>query len=319
MKKGKLFLGILFAAMFGTLQAQTVIDFEDLSLEPDTFWNGSDLSGGFETKGVFFVNYYDTTWGSWIGFAYSNKTDTNTAGYTNQYSTAAGKGADGSEIFALAYVSAYSPNYIKLNGYDGGSVIEGFYITNNTYAYISMRDGDAYSKKFGGDDGNDPDWFKLTVTGYLSGSETGTVEFYLADYRFADNDSDYIVKDWRWFDLSSLGTVDSITFALSSSDTGQYGMNTPAYFCMDNLTLSEDFNGTVEFNFSGINIYPNPVVDYVFVSERFDRAQVYDVNGVQLASVTNDNKIDFSKLNSGVYIIKLKKSGKIHTFKVLKK
>ena len=319
MKKGKLFLGILFAAMFGTLQAQTVIDFEDLTLEPDTFWNGSDLSGGFETKGAFFYNYYDTAWDTWASFAYSNMTDTVTAGYTNQYSTAAGEGAEGSEIFALAYVSPFAPNYIKLNGYESGSTVEGFYITNNTYAYISMRDGDAYSKKFGGDDGNDPDWFKLTVTGYLGGSETGTAEFYLADYRFADNDSDYIVTDWRWFDLTSLGTVDSLTFALSSSDTGEYGMNTPAYFCMDNLTLSEDFNGTVEFNFSGISVYPNPVVDYVFVSERFDRAQVYDVNGVQVASIINDNKIDFSGLNSGVYIIKLRKSGKIHTFKVLKK
>jgi hypothetical protein len=319
MKKGKLFLGILLATMLGSLQAQTVIDFEELNLPADTFWNGSDLSGGFQSKGVYFVNYYDTSWDVWSGFAYSNKTDTVTAGYTNQYSTAAGQGAEGSQIFALAYVSPYSPNYIKLTGYEGGSIIEGFYITNNTYAYISMRDGDAYSKKFGGDDGNDPDWFKLTVNGYYNGNETGTAEFYLADYRFADNDSDYIVKDWRWFDLTSLGTVDSVTFSLSSSDTGEYGMNTPAYFCMDNLTLSENFNGTVEINFSALNVYPNPVVNYLYASYRFDKAQVYTTNGVLVKTITNDNKIDFSNLKNGIYILKLEKSGKLSNFKILKK
>ncbi|MEZ4953573.1 MAG: DUF4465 domain-containing protein [Saprospiraceae bacterium] len=33
-----------------------------------------------------------------------------------------------------------------------------------------------------------------------------------------------------------LGHVDSL-FTLSSSDAGVFGMNTPAYFCLDNLTL----------------------------------------------------------------------------------
>jgi hypothetical protein len=31
--------------------------------------------------------------------------------------------------------------------------------------------------------------------------------------------------------------VKSLEFGLSSSDSGQYGMNTPAYFAMDHLTL----------------------------------------------------------------------------------
>ena len=61
------------------------------------------------------------------------------------------------------------------------------------------------------------------------------MDFYLADYRFADNGLDYIVDDWSWVDLTSLGAVDKLQFGLSSTDNGFFGMNTPAYFAMDNM------------------------------------------------------------------------------------
>ena len=61
------------------------------------------------------------------------------------------------------------------------------------------------------------------------------VEFYLADYRFDDNAQDYIVSDWAWVDLTGLGVVYGLEFALSSSDVGNWGMNTPAYFAMDSF------------------------------------------------------------------------------------
>ena len=57
---------------------------------------------------------------------------------------------------------------------------------------------------------------------------TGTVDFYLAK-------DGKILKDWTYCDLSSLGEVTKLTFALSSTDNGDYGMNTPAYFCIDEL------------------------------------------------------------------------------------
>ena len=65
--------------------------------------------------------------------------------------------------------------------------------------------------------------------------QIGTVDFYLADYRFADNSKDYIVENWEYVDLSSLGVVKSLEFSLNSSDAGVFGMNTPAYFAMDDL------------------------------------------------------------------------------------
>jgi hypothetical protein len=61
---------------------------------------------------------------------------------------------------------------------------------------------------------------------------TGKVEFYLADFR---NGKSLIVKDWTYVDLSSLKLVDRIKCTLTSSDNGDYGMNTPGYFCIDNF------------------------------------------------------------------------------------
>ncbi|MEZ4565949.1 MAG: DUF4465 domain-containing protein [Desulfobacterales bacterium] len=40
--------------------------------------------------------------------------------------------------------------------------------------------------------------------------------------------------------MSALGMVKELTFSLSSTDTGDYGMNTPAYFAMDNFDESDD-------------------------------------------------------------------------------
>jgi hypothetical protein len=97
-----------------------------------------------------------------------------------------------------------------------------------------MLNGDAYAKKFGGVSGDEEDWFLLTITGKdAGGTEVGSVEFYLADYRFADNGQDYIVNTWEYVDLMGLGVVESLEFSLSSSDMGSYGMNTPAYFALD--------------------------------------------------------------------------------------
>jgi hypothetical protein len=125
----------------------------------------------------------------------------------------------------------------------GGTYVKGTYINNSTYAYYSMRDGDQFAKKFGGVSGDDADWFMLTVTGWLNGqAKNDTVNFMLADYTFADNSQDYILNEWAWLDLQVLGNVDSLQFSLSSSDAGQWGMNTPAYFVLDNFTTADVAN-----------------------------------------------------------------------------
>ncbi len=217
--------------------AQTVSDFENLTLSPNSFWDGSDLSGSFASGNVNFHNTYNTGWGIWdSGFAYSNMKDTTTSGYTNLYSARTAIGYSNSANYAVGQNNAK----LHLTGAAAGKQINGFYATNSNYAYFSMKDGDSFAKKFGGVTGNDPDWFKLSVTGYYNGTPIfDTVDFFLADFRSADNAQDYILKDWQWVNLTTLGNVDSLVFLLNSSDTGTYGMNTPPFFCIDNFTTAD--------------------------------------------------------------------------------
>jgi hypothetical protein len=114
-------------------------------------------------------------------------------------------------------------------------LLTGFYVTNSTYAYLSMRDGDSYAKKFGGENGTDPDYFKLIISGTDIFGNLKSVEFYLADFTFEDATEDYILKNWEWIDLSSLGVVTGVSFGFESSDMSFGYINTPTYFCIDDF------------------------------------------------------------------------------------
>lgn len=217
--------------------ANNVSTFDDLLLGAESHF-GPTAPAVF-TSGAATFGYNYTDWGGccWDGWTYSNHTDVATAGFENQYSSYAGSGAQGSANYGLAYVADLSSGVDVALSAAGG--VSGAWFSNTTYAALSMRDGDGFAKKFGGASGNDADYLLLTITGLSSsGQATGSVDFYLADYRFADNSQDYIVKGWSFVDLSGLGAVSKLNFKLSSSDNGAFGMNTPAYFAMDGLTAA---------------------------------------------------------------------------------
>ena len=231
-----------------------IADFEDLVLTPESWWNGSDGSGGFVSGGTHFSNSYNADWGSWDGFAYSNATDTTTQGIAAQYNAITGIGQGNSSNYAIGWVGWTLPPVVTL---ESPGVVDGLCVTNCNYPYYSMQNGDMFSKKFGGAAGDDPDWFMLTVTGKdADGAVTGTVDFYLADYRSTDNSADYIVDTWQYVDLTSLGVVESLEFTLSSSDVGDWGMNTPAYFAIDTLVIGSTVSEP--YTEAGINGYVDP-------------------------------------------------------------
>jgi len=215
------------------------VDFEDLTLNPDSYYNGSDKAGGFTSGEASFNNFFDDTYGAyWEGFAYSNTTDTTTLDFTN-YSAVAGSGAGGSVIYGVGYQGFMGSVPTITLGASGK--LKNCYITNTTYAYLTMRDGYSPAKKFGGESGTDADWFLLTITGKdADGNTTGTVEFYLSDFRSDDSADDYIIDEWTQVDLSGLGEVKSLEFTLASTDNGDYGMNTPAYFAIDDINFEDD-------------------------------------------------------------------------------
>lgn len=238
----------LDAIMASPLQTAT---FEEMVLGTDGYWNGSDTTG-VKTDGGYgsvayansvvsgsfrFNNTYNVTWSSWSGFAVSNKTSVVFNGYDDQYNSAVGHGYDGSDNYAVAY--PYGEVVEVLNRPEG-EVLSGFYVTNTANNVKAYLEGDGMTGKF-----EAGDWCKLTITGYHADGSTAEVEVYLADYRAESEAARGYLDYWQWVDLTSLGKVTSLGFAVSSSHNNEYGMTTPGYFCMDNLGGTPDETSSV--------------------------------------------------------------------------
>lgn len=319
MKKILLGLTTLLVLNINT-KAQFFSDFEDLSLPLDSFENGKHLNGSFVSGYLQFMNQY-TDWGGGFessnGFSYSTMRDSITAGYTNAYSSRAATGYN-SNTYAVFYDS-YVATAIKPSSSSSFQPL-GFYLNNNTYAYMAMRDGDSFSKKFGGSTGDDPDYFYVNIYNFQNGAIADTITFYLADYRFSNNSQDYIVKDWTYVDLTSFGSTDSIAFGFASSDTGSWGINTPLYFCMDKFSydLPTSVNSTGGKN--TFSLHPNPASDKIYFNINANRYSIYDVSGKVVANenILNSKSIDISNLNTGIYLIELFDNNERHTHKFIK-
>jgi len=312
----KTFLNVsLILGILGVCKSQ-VVNFEDLTLPADSFWNGFDYSGGFNS--AVYANFpnlfvdYGGGYTSWNGFAYSNKLNDILQDYSNQYSNYAGTQLLNSTIFAISYNSIdWNTNQViptEIN-FIAPAVLHSINVTNSAFTALTIKNGDSFSKKFGGVSGNDPDWFKLTISGYSDTVNTGNIDFYLADYRFTDSLQDYIVKNWTQIDISSLGQVTKLTFTLSSSDTGIYGMNTPAYFCFDNLYC--DFITNVSMvSDNEINIFPNPTNNVIYYNKYASNVNVLDINGkIVKIQNKNTNQINVSDLENGIYFFKAEING----------
>ncbi|MCA9199686.1 MAG: DUF4465 domain-containing protein [Planctomycetales bacterium] len=231
----------LSALLANSINAATIVDFEDLTLAAESAAPGNAGQSPFLSHGVEFNRTYVTDFdccpGAW---AYSNQTDTVTPGYLNSYSavSANGGGANGSANYAVAYNSFLGEATVTLPQV---ATVEGAYLTNSTYAYRAIVDGVDSA------DPNNPRQFidgpladggfvKLEIFGLNQAGETvGSVDFFLADYR----NGRVAIQDWTWVDLSGLGSdIRQLQFQMESTQQNEFGMATPSYFAMDNLTVA---------------------------------------------------------------------------------
>lgn len=307
-------------------QAQNTETFESFTPGPNGYYKDTTGTDWQDAQSVFRYDW-DQSFGYWSGgFAYTTLADTGHGDFNHIYNCAAKKGYNNSNTYATGQPGAVITIKNTLTG------VAGFYVTNTTYAYMSMKNGDSFAKKFGGSSGNDPDWFKLIVRPYRGGtlSTTDSVEFYLADFRFPNNSQDYILQNWQWVDCSAFNAIDSIVFELKSSDVGSFGMNTPAYFSIDNFT-TQAATGINELAAApGLKLFPNPAgnvinLQYNNMGAGSPVLKIYNTMGTEVLSGSHDHTssisqetLDITPLQAGVYFIEISEDGRSQKIKFVK-
>jgi hypothetical protein len=308
-------------ALFIGANAKAQIDFESSLTDPETYNNGSEGPEGFDFSPIQLVNSFDG--GYFSGFAISNVTDNTTPGYTNQYSAYPGAGADNSSTYAVAYSNPKfytTQEEVRILSFD---------ISNTTYAGLSMLNGDSFAKKFGEDtsaageiDGtNGEDFFRVWIIGEnINEGSKDSIEFYLADYRFADNTEDYILDTWENIDLSTMAfAVNNVTMRFESSDMNDFGMATPAYVAIDNINWEAPV-GISEVIEADYKIYPNPVNDILRIEGPAGILSIAAINGKEVIARSHNlqSNINFSALPAGVYILSINTPNGTVTKRIIK-
>jgi hypothetical protein len=310
---------IILSLMLSTFAtAQYEIDFENFNfpdtLEYDNGSNSTELTDGFfEFYPLKFPNVYNDEWNFWqSGWAISSVKDSVTPGFTNLYAARPGGSysgnnyAVGQQNSEINYVDEGSPsvpamNYLKLN------------IANSTYAALSMRDGDQFAKKFGGETGDDPDYFFVRISLLLEEEIVNEQDIYLADFRFEDNSQDYISENWDEILFEGV-SFDKIKFRIFSSDTGAFGINTPTFFCVDKIEPGFNvYAGNLD-NQNQIKLFPNPTQNLLNIqleNERTETLLIHDLYGriVRTVQVIGQQMLDVGDLASGVYFVRSERGG----------
>lgn len=161
---------------------------------------------------------YGHTYDTWNGFVISNHTDRTTEGFANDKSVYADSGANGSSQFAVAYYSAWTPGGMGIPQikFPSAVVPQSIAIANTTYLYLYLQNGSIVD-------------VTAEITGYNCGVETGKVTVDLANKAAGT-----IKSGWEEVDLSSLGSVTSLSFAVLSAD-----VMCPSYLAIDELVYSK--------------------------------------------------------------------------------
>ena len=257
--------------------------FETMPMDSGTVLNGSrgERDILLHPKGPFVSHMpvlWDTSYGGYwaAGWAVSRKLD-GSGGASDfakhLYCAKPGQGSEknmSGKYDGKAYAIGMNGSFLVSEAGPSSGIL-GFKIANTTFAYNSMKSGDAFAKKFGGASGKDADSFVLKISAFHRGQFLFSKRVILADFRFADNAKDYILDSWAIVDLSmpqnEVGPRDSFVFELMSSDSGQFGMNTPGFFAIDEV-IAARWLGVNAVNRITAKVYPNPADDLVTIETK---------------------------------------------------
>lgn len=101
-----------------------------------------------------------------------------------------------------------------------------FYISNSAWGYDAMTYGSAFSRPFGAGD-----YCKINVYYEKADGSVSQISAFLAKGSYIYND---------WYLIPGLPDLKRVVFTMESSDSGEWGMNNPAYFLLGNIKVAED-------------------------------------------------------------------------------
>lgn len=296
-----------------TLQIAT---FDDLLLEPEGEWkydmalDPSVRSDIFFSGSFRFPNYPWKAYESWCGYGYANYVSTDFADYNDQFKNAVGGGALGTANYGITYIDAWNGNDMSfdlLSSNEEGVVVPGMYITNTAYALNSILNGDGWCEKFSTENG---DYFTALIEGLdASGVVTGTVEVPLAEYRVGSaddesNDNPYLLTEWKWVDLSSLGNVHGLRFSYTSSQPDKV----PLYFAFDEVGAPNPNQASIGKVGVGVTV-STPASDVLSILgiDGDYTLRIYSPDGVMRAfhELSGEASVSTAGLASGTYIAEI--------------
>ncbi len=152
--------------------------------------------------------------------------------------------ADASQPYLVGYYSSWAyegpSNQVMFVDKDGNTTFKpaGVYVCNHPWSYYDCQHGGGAATAFA-----EGDHLDLIAVGVTPNREEKTVTIKLVEFT---NGQLKALNDWTYFDLSSLGEVESVYFTMTSTDEGSYGMNTAAYFCMDKFQVEDEAVTAIE-------------------------------------------------------------------------
>lgn len=227
----------------------------NVNYDAKSVWDGcleSDKTG-FVCQDVYFSHQAtESEWGNyWYGFCPSRSSDTQDYSDTesgfygiHEWDVMSGGGLSGE---GTPFVVAYWNSSEGATPGDNASLLvkhlngvsfyaESVYVNNTTLTYYTILNGNAFSRPFA-----EGDWFKVQFFGVTaSDAVVGPVEYYLADFRSENSEEWSMTDEWTLVDLSALTASEPVKYIymqMASSDSGQFGMNTPGYFAIDRLKI----------------------------------------------------------------------------------
>ena len=277
-----------------------VVDFEELTLEPNTHWSTSERTGSFQSSYLTLYSHYDEDYPEYPyleGFVYTNETDADTYALTN-YSAAVGHGNENSSNYVNCYMGWYNTSAIKIDTeHSVDFTNRGAYFCLPTYVskYIGDENGSFAENHY---------YYSVKITAFAAGAEVANREIVMADFR---EDANYKMDEWTFVDLSWIANADSLYFSALSNDANEYGLLVPTYFCMD------DFGIQAPEVFIGQNIAESLSIDAYFdatgilnlnCESRILDVCVYDMAGRLVKNISaNDNSVSMSVENRGMLIV----------------